>query len=65
MKRRLLKAAWILVLIAVMLLPPLRIANAAGFDYYTSIFIYKNPDHMEYYVGDRFDKAGMEVHGNV
>lgn len=65
MKRRLLKAAWILVLIAVMLLPPLRIANAAGFDYYTSIFIYKNPDHMEYYVGDSFDKTGMEVHGNV
>lgn len=65
MKRTLQRTIWILALIVIMLLPPIRVANAADFDYYTSIFIYKNPNKMEYYVGESFDKTGMEIHGNL
>ena len=64
MKRKVLKTFWILVLIAIMILPPLRAANAAGFNYYTSIWIYKYPDKMTYTVGESFDKTGMRIFGN-
>ncbi len=64
MKRRFLKTAWILILIAIMILPPLRIANAAGFNYYTSIFVKQNPKKMEYWIGESFDKTGMLIYGN-
>lgn len=64
MKRRILKTAWILILIAIMLLPPLRAATAAGFNYYESIYIYKYPDKLNYYVGESFDKTGMRIFGN-
>lgn len=64
MKRRFLKTIWILILVAVMLLPPLRSAAAAGFNYYTSIFVKKNPTKMEYALGESFDKSGMLIYGN-
>ena len=62
--KRFWKSAWIVILIAIMLLPPLRAANAAGFNYYTSIYIYKYPDNLNYYVGESFDKTGMRIFGN-
>ena len=64
MKRRLLKTIGILILMAIMILPPLRTADAAGFNYYTSIFVKKNPERMEYSVGESFDKTGMQIYGN-
>ena len=64
MRRRLLKTAWIMLLIAILLLPPLRAARAAGFNYYTSIYIDKYPDKLDYYVGESFDKTGMRIYGN-
>ena len=64
MKRRFIKTFWILVLVAIMILPPLRAANAAGFNYYTSVWIYKYPDKLTYTVGESFDKTGMRVFGN-
>lgn len=64
MKRRIPKTVWILILIAIMILPPLRTANAAGFNYYTSIFVKKNPTKMEYNLDESFDKTGMKIYGN-
>ena len=64
MKQRFLKSAWIMILIVIMLLPPLRTAKAAGFNYYTSIYIDKYPDKLDYYVGESFDKTGMRIYGN-
>ncbi len=64
MKRRIPKTVWILILIAIMILPPLRAANAAGFNYYTSIFVKKNPKKMEYNLDESFDKTGMQIYGN-
>lgn len=63
MKRRVWKTLLTLVLIAIMVLPTIRAAHAAGFNYYTGIFVYKNPDKMEYEVGDSFDPTGMVIHG--
>ena len=53
-----------MILIVIMLLPPLRTAKAAGFNYYTSIYIDKYPDKLDYYVGESFDKTGMRIYGN-
>ena len=65
MKKGILKRVWILILIAVMVLPPLRIAHAAGSSsYYTKIYVHKNPTKMEYEVGESFDATGMQIYGD-
>ena len=64
MKKGFLKKVWILILIAVMVLPPLRMADAASSRYYTSIVVHKNPNKMYYDLGESFDKTGMEIFGN-
>lgn len=64
MKKGFLKRVWILILIAVMVLPPLRMADAASSRYYTSIVVHKNPNKMYYDLNESFDKTGMEIYGN-
>lgn len=59
--KKLFSAVMVLLFVLGLSLP----AMAVSYPYYSDIYVTKNPDKMEYKVGESFDSAGLQISGTV